>query len=104
MFGLVVRFDCLDVQSAEGFDVLTAETVAQITALEPGTLVYSTHPLEGEPTARVFYELYRDRGAFDDHNSQPHTRRFLDTRERFLASQRVEFLTAGPAKGLPRTT
>ena len=29
MFGLVVRFDCLDVQSAEGFDTLTAETVAQ---------------------------------------------------------------------------
>jgi len=104
MFGLVVRFDCRDAQSAEGFDTLTAETVTEIVALEPGTLVYSTHAVEGEPTARVFYEVYRDRAAFDAHNSQPHIRRFLDAREQYLTSHRVEFLTAGPAKGLPRTT
>ncbi len=104
MFGLVVRFNCRDLPSAEGFDELTAETVTHIAALEPGTLIYSTHIVKDEPTARVFYELYRDRAAFDEHNSQPHIRRFLDTREPFLTSHRVEFLAAGPAKGLPRTT
>ena len=45
------------------------------------------------PRSRVFYECYRDRAAFDEHERQPHTRHFLTEREAWLASSRVEFLT-----------
>jgi hypothetical protein len=41
MFGLSVRFRCKDEASADGFDKLVAETVPQIIAHEPGTLIYA---------------------------------------------------------------
>ena len=61
MFGLCVRFTCKDEASAEAYDRLVAETVEAIKANEPGTLVYATHLVEGQPLQRIFYELYRDR-------------------------------------------
>jgi quinol monooxygenase YgiN len=81
MFGLTVRFDLLPGMAAE-FDSLVAETVSMIKEREPGTIVYATHLVEGQPEARVFYEVYRDRDAFEEHERQPHVRRFLDGRDR----------------------
>jgi quinol monooxygenase YgiN len=99
MFGLSVRFTCKDPESAEGFDKLVAETVAQIKTNEPGTLVYAVHTVEGKPLERIFYELYRDRAAFDAHEEQPHTRRMLAEREQFLTSVEVDFLALQVGKG-----
>ncbi len=102
MIGLVVRFDIRDDESARRFDELTAQAVAQISASEPGTLVYATHAVEGEPLARVFYELYRDQGAFEAHERAPHVVRFHARKNLLLAvPPRVQFLSPGPAKGLP---
>lgn len=101
MFGLVVRFDLLDEDAAEGFDRLVSETVPQIEASEPGTLVYAVHTVNDAPLSRVFYELYADREAFEVHESQEHTKRFLAERERYLAGVRVEFLSPTNAKGVP---
>ena len=75
MFGLCVRFTCKDQASAEAYDRLVAETVEGIKADEPGTLVYAVHTVEGQPLQRIFYELYRDRAAFEAHEAAPHTRR-----------------------------
>jgi quinol monooxygenase YgiN len=80
MFALVVKFDLFDVDKAAAFDQLVAETVKSITENEPGTLVYATNTVDGEPLSRIFYEVYRDRDAFEEHERQPHTRRFLDKR------------------------
>lgn len=99
MFGLVVRFSCKDEASAGGFDRLVAETVPQIRQHEPGTLIYAVHRVDGEPLHRMFYELYRDRAAFDAHNSQPHTRRFLAEREQYLAGTNVDWLELQVGKG-----
>ncbi|MGH3167752.1 MAG: putative quinol monooxygenase [Trebonia sp.] len=99
MFGLSVRFTCRDAESAAGFDRLVAKTVPEIRQHEPGTLVYAVHTVEGKPLERIFYELYRDRAAFDAHEEQPHTRRFLAGREKFLASTEVDFLTLQTGKG-----
>jgi quinol monooxygenase YgiN len=101
MFALVVRFDLQDGEKAAEFDQLVAETVGAVTQFEPRTLVYATHSVEGEPLARVFYEVYRDREAFREHERQPHTRHFLSQREKYVASSRVEFLSPVGAKGLP---
>lgn len=93
MYGLVVRFDLKDEQSAEAFDRLAAEAGGRICELEPGTLTYATHLVVGEPLARVFYEMYQDCDAFEAHERQPHTQRFLGERDRYITNARVEFLS-----------
>jgi quinol monooxygenase YgiN len=101
MFGLVVRFD-LQPGHAEAFDRLVAETTARIRADEPGTLLYLCHRVDGEPLARIFYELYRDQAAFQVHEEQPHVKAFLQERERYMARPaRVEFLDRLDGKGWP---
>lgn len=101
MFGLAVRFD-LRPAVAEKFDALVAETLELIATTEPGTIVYTTHNVAGEPDARVFYELYQDRDAFEEHERQDHVRRFLAEREQYLAGPvRVEFLALVAGKGVP---
>jgi quinol monooxygenase YgiN len=103
MFGLAVRFDLRPGMAAE-FDRLAAETVALIREREPGTIVYATHAVDGRGDARVFYEVYRNRDAFDEHERQPHVRRFLEERERCLAHPpRVEFLALAASTGIPGT-
>ncbi|MBO0803901.1 MAG: hypothetical protein J2P25_12605 [Nocardiopsaceae bacterium] len=66
---------------------------------EAGTVVYAVHTVEGKPLERIFYELYRDKAAFDAHEEQEHTRRFLDARGQFLASVDVDRLTLQAGKG-----
>jgi quinol monooxygenase YgiN len=99
MFGLCVRFTCKDEASAEAYDRLVAETVEAIRANEPGTLVYASHLVEGQPLQRIFYELYRDRAAFEAHEAASHTRRYLDERGKYLASTEVDWLTLQIGKG-----
>ena len=99
MFGLCVRFTCKDQASAEAYDGLVAETIEAIRADEPGTLVYASHLVDGQPLQRMFYELYRDRAAFEAHEAAPHTRRYLDQRGQYLASTEVDWLTLQTGKG-----
>ena len=99
MFALSVRFTCKDTASAKAFDAMVAEKVPLIRQHEPGTLVYAVHEVEGKPLQRIFYELYRDRAAFDAHEEQPHTRHFLAARGKFLDSVEVDFLTLQAGKG-----
>jgi quinol monooxygenase YgiN len=101
-FALVVRFTVRP-GAEEQFDELVADTAEGIRASEPGTLVYACHHVEGEPQQRIFYELYRDRAAFDAHEQSPHTRRFLAERELLLDSTAVDFLALADGK-TPATT
>ena len=89
MFGLCVRFTCKDEASAEAYDRLVAETIEAIKTNEPGTLVYASHLVDGQPLQRIFYELYRDKAAFDAHEAASHTRRYLNERDQYLASAEV---------------
>ncbi len=102
MYGLVVRFTCKDQASAEAYDRLVAETIEGITTGEPGTLVYASHLVDGEPLQRIFYELYRDKAAFEAHGAAPHTRRYLAERGQYLASTEVDWLTLQTGKGTGR--
>jgi quinol monooxygenase YgiN len=101
-FALVVRFTVRPGAEAQ-FDQLVAETAAGIRAGEPGTLVYACHRVESEPRQRIFYELYRDRAAFEAHEESPHARRFLAEREPLLESKAVDFLALADGK-TPVTT
>lgn len=100
MFGLMVRFR-LRPGGAAGFDQLVDEMLPLIKAHEPGTLIYTVHTVEDDPDARVFYELYRDQGCFEEHERQPHVQRFLARRERHLADVEIDYLTLRAGAGLP---
>lgn len=91
MYALVARFELNDQASAQAFDQLAEATSRAIAAKEPGTLVYVTHQVEDAPLSCVFYEVYRDQEAFEEHGRQPHIAHFLTERQRYVASARVEF-------------
>jgi quinol monooxygenase YgiN len=65
---------------------------------EPGTLVYACHQVADKLNQRTFYELYRDRAAFDAHEEQPHVKRFLAARQPLLDSFEVDFMTLDDGK------
>lgn len=99
MFGLMVRFTCKDETSAAAFDRLVGETIEAIRQQEPGTIVYASHRVDGQPLQRIFYELYRDRAAFNAHEQTEHTKRFLAAREPLLDSVEVDWLELQSGKG-----
>lgn len=99
MFALTVRFTCKDQASAEAYDRLVAETIEQIKDHEPGTLVYASHTVKDQPLQRIFYELYRDKDAFDAHEASPATRRYLAERDQYLTCTEVDWLTLQAGKG-----
>lgn len=102
-FGLVVRFTVRE-GLEDTFDRLVSETIQRVRREEPDTLVYACHQVQGAPQQRIFYELYRDRDAFDAHEGQDYIRAFLEEREPLLRSTEVDVLTLDQAKGLPLDT
>ena len=99
MLALVVRFD-LRPGTEEEFDRLVEETTTKIRAEEPGTLMYLCHRVQGAPSARVFYELYRDDTAFQAHEVAEYVKEFHARRAPMMAGpERVEFLDRLGAAG-----
>ncbi|MFI6603760.1 putative quinol monooxygenase [Nonomuraea sp. NPDC050536] len=92
-FGLVVRFT-LKSGTAAAFDALVKATVERVRKSEPGTLIYACHHVVDTPDQRIFYELYRDRAAFEEHEKQPHVMHFLKAREEFITGAVVDVLAA----------
>jgi len=88
---LVVRH-ILRAGHEEAFDALTSHTLEAISVLEPGTYVYAVHTVAEQPLRRIFYELYRDRSAFEAHEAYPHMQKFLAERLAHIESVEVEFL------------
>ena len=99
MFALVVRFYLRDEEAAKSFDKLVEETAGKIQD-EAGTLIYAIHKVKDAPLSRIFYELYESREAFDVHERQEHTKRFLHERDQYLTGTRVEFLEPPTGKGV----
>jgi quinol monooxygenase YgiN len=98
VFTLIVRFDLPDDAAVAQFDALTSAALPLIRSnREPGTLVYQPYTVEGEPLARIFYEVYRDQAAHADHERQPHTEEFLAAVRAIVTTIRVETLTESPS-------
>jgi quinol monooxygenase YgiN len=87
----------------EAFDALVLSTLEGIRAQEPGTLVYVSHAVADHPRQRVFYELYRDRAAFEAHEQYAHMRVFLADRVAHIESVDVQFLDVLTASSLTST-
>jgi quinol monooxygenase YgiN len=103
MIAMVVRLDVHDGEAAAALDVMLADLAREVTANEPGTLVYVVHTVEGEPLARVLYEVYADEESFQTHQDAAYFQAFLAARAPLMAARRAERLAITAAKGLDVT-
>jgi len=89
-YGRILIFTLLDDRVAD-FDRLAEQTAEEVRTREPDTLVYVIHLVPNAPMQRIFYEIYRDRAAFDSHENQPYMKRFVaDRRACVLATNVIE--------------
>jgi quinol monooxygenase YgiN len=89
-YGRILIFTLLDDRVAD-FDRLAEQAAEEVRVREPDTLVYVIHTVPNAPMQRIFYEIYRDRAAFDSHENQPYMKRFVaDRRGCVLATNVIE--------------
>ncbi len=100
-YGRILIFTLLDERVAD-FDRLAEQTAEEIRLGEPDTLVYVIHLVPNAPMQRIFYEIYRDRAAFERHESQPHIQRFVTERRSCVLATNVIELRLKYAKVAPR--
>jgi quinol monooxygenase YgiN len=89
-YGRILIFTLLDDRAAD-FDHLAEQAAEEVRTREPDTLVYVIHLVPDAPMQRIFYEIYRDRAAFDRHENAPYMKRFVaDRRACVLATTVIE--------------
>jgi quinol monooxygenase YgiN len=89
-YGRILIFTLLEDRVAD-FDRLAEQAAEEVRIREPDTLVYVIHLVPNAPMQRIFYEIYRDRAAFDSHENQPYMMRFVaDRRSCVLATNVIE--------------
>lgn len=54
---------------------------------EPGCLRFDVSQKEDDPTAWLFYEVYRDSAAFEAHRASPHFAAYQEVADRALTSK-----------------
>jgi len=99
-YGRLQIFTLLDDRVAE-FDRLAEQAAEEVRTGEPDTLVYVIHLVPNAPLQRIFYEIYRDRAAFDSHESQPYVQRFVAERRACVLATNVIELRLKYAKVAP---
>jgi quinol monooxygenase YgiN len=99
-YGRMVIFTLLDDKVAD-FDRLAEQTAEQVRVGEPDTFVYVIHTVPGAPLQRIFYEIYRNRAAFQAHEDRPYTQRFLTERRAYVLATNVIELRLKYAKVAP---
>jgi hypothetical protein len=100
MYGQITVYTLLDGRE-EAFDRLAADAVRAARDAEPDTLMYICHEVVNSPTQRIFYQLFRDRTAFQENQHLPQVKRFAaESRTHVLATNVVELKLNG-AKVVP---
>ena len=99
-YGRILIFTLLDDRVAD-FDRLAEQTAEEVRTGEPGTLVYVIHLVPNAPLQRIFYEIYRDRAAFESHQNQPYMQRFVAERRSCVLATNVIELRLKYAKIAP---
>src|SRR5690349_3664684 len=99
-YGRIQIFTLLDDRVAD-FDRLAEEMAERVGTGEPDTLVYAIHLVPNAPLQRIIYEVYRDRAAFDSHESQPYVQRFAAERRSLVLATNVIELRLKYAKVAP---
>jgi quinol monooxygenase YgiN len=99
-YGRILIFTLLDDRVAD-FDRLAEQAAEEVRTGEPDTLVYVIHLVPNAPLQRIFYEIYRDRAAFESHESQPYMQRFVAERRSCVLATNVIELRLKYAKVAP---
>ncbi len=99
-YGRILIFTLLDDRVTD-FDRLAEEAAEYVRTGEPDTVVYVIHLVPNAPLQRIFYEIYRDRAAFDSHESQPYMQRFVAERRTCVLATNVIELRLKYAKVAP---
>jgi quinol monooxygenase YgiN len=98
--GLIAIYTLLEDRVAD-FDRAADEVAEQVRANEPDTLVYVIHTVPKAPMQRIFYEVYRDRAAFEQHEKQAYVQRFVTARRPYVLATNVIELRLKYAKVSP---
>src|SRR6202012_1907077 len=98
--GLIAIYTLLEDKVAD-FDRAADEVAEQVRASEPDTLVYVIHTVPKAPMQRIFYEVYRDRAAFERHEKQAYVQRFVSARRPYVLATNVIELRLKYAKVSP---
>ena len=98
--GLIAIYTLLEDKVAD-FDRAADEVAEQVRANEPDTLVYVIHTVPKAPMQRIFYEVYRDRAAYDRHEKQSYVKRFVTARRPYVLATNVIELRLKYAKVSP---
>ena len=105
-YGRILIFTLLEDRLAE-FDRLAEQLAEEVRIREPDTLVHVIHLVPNAPMQRIFYELYRDRAAFDSHENQPYVTRFVAARRSCVLATnvielRLKYAKVAPLPGPPQ--
>jgi quinol monooxygenase YgiN len=93
LYGLIAIYTLADNRVAE-FDALAEQVVREVRTTEPDALVYAVHSVPNAPMQRIFYEVYRDRMAYEEHQRRPYIARFeADCNPYVLATNVIELGT-----------
>ncbi|HEY0717577.1 MAG TPA: antibiotic biosynthesis monooxygenase [Streptosporangiaceae bacterium] len=98
--GLIAIYTLLEDKVAD-FDRVADEVAEQVRSGEPDTLVYVIHTVPKAPMQRIFYEVYRDRAAYEQHEKQPYVQRFVTARRPYVLATNVIELRLKYAKISP---
>jgi quinol monooxygenase YgiN len=98
--GLIAIYTLLEDKVAD-FDRAADEVAEQVRANEPDTLVYVIHTVPKAPMQRIFYEVYRDRAAYERHEKQDYVQRFVTARRPYVLATNVIELRIKYAKVAP---
>jgi quinol monooxygenase YgiN len=82
LYGQIAIYTLLESGAAE-FDRLASTVLERVRTTEPDTLVFVVHGVPSAPLQRILYQVYRDRGAYDEHQRKPYVTDF-DSRLRPL--------------------
>ena len=97
-YGRILIFTLIEDRVAD-FDRLAEQAAEEVMICEPGTLVYVIHLVPNARMQRIFYEIYRDRAAFDRHEGQPYMQRFVADRRSCVLATNVDRAEAQVRQG-----
>jgi quinol monooxygenase YgiN len=69
------------------FEAAIRENAAHAVADEPGCVRFDVNQREDDPTAWLFYEVYKDAAAFDLHRASPHFAKYALVADRVVTSK-----------------
>ena len=96
-YGLIAIYTLADNRVAD-FDALAERVVEEVRATEPDALVYAVHTVPNAPMQRIFYEVYRDKPAYERHRRQAYIQRFEVERTPYVLATNVIELGMQQAK------